>query len=1180
MIKSEMLFMCSTEKRNNVMRYGRIGAILLFMFVAHVTQQFCLADETPDPFVRYEELTPPVLLPKNSEIRVSNDGEYTVDGEPRYIVGTIYYEAVKRGYAPTAGYPENLKWLYESPLDYKNAQRIGFDSSGTVTPVTDWVRKYKEDFTCFMWPPYEWEASSELIRNAGQMLCVDYTSAPWAHGIMATGDFAKYLPEGALNSGGWASERNHWMPYSAGHPAGRRIYNEMWRTGAEFVLKSGGTPLVYELLNEPAYSDKSEYNRNEFADRMRSKFVTIDNLNDALATTYKSFEEIANFSRETEYPGLFVEWSKFMEDLVMEVCVEGVKSIREVDQNPDVGFCVQPMRWRVLPKDNINMYKLSKILNTTSTTTGGADWLEARFLKSISRGKPIRDGEAYLGKTVSSHVNTLWLQMARGVNATYVFKWDKRAWDNTWQPRDSAEGGKKVGEQFPYLMLNPFAVPTEALTGIMKAKEEMFKVGKLFFPRNRGIKASVALMVSFPTERLSQATGEVNHNFVLDYGRALEFGGFEYDVILEEQMIDEDRHNEYSVIVAAGVDAIYSGSHNKIQSFVGNGGTLILALEAMSHDEYGKDNGFSKWLGIKTGDRASDETINTKFSGNELSIKQYRKIEASKEWTTICAAEGVPIVLKRVIGKGHIYYIAARLSPEDTMWMLKTLLAKSGNMPLVTITDTTTGQPAWVEMHAAKNKEMAGIFFFNSGLSPKLVNLDATAFFQGRGTIADPFAGKILTGNEKGEISLYLPSNERVVLIAGDKTVIKNKFGDFDIVSYETAEQEGKKALQDFNKNKSAKMDAFAFDVDRNNVRMLDLTKQANRAFEDKVAGDGEGGWTDQGENSLRGMEWGVHEWAGVPFEIIRWDHNNDRACVILKSNHIENVPEKVTGIEVGEQVKTLYFLHAGAWVAEEKVMTYLLHHPDGTETPIEVFANKHIGNWWRPTKKSDSEAVPGFVNSDDRGFYVWRWENIHPEKTISSIDIISANNNTIPIVAAITAELYIPESNNRTNVPVPLHDWKISAWNGVSVEHNLDKSESLLKLAEKAVDWGGVTMSGKAVKIPDLPIDKLFFSFQVNGSTNEWNKHQGGQTLQIRMESSDMDGNIIKSSAGYLPISQYIKGGIIDDNHESWQEVVVPLSRMVPANTVYIDKISFQYMSIGDMRAGVVMRDFKITSK
>ena len=108
------------------------------------------------------------------------------------------------------------------------------------------------------------------------------------------------------------------------------------------------------------------------------------------------------------------------------------------------------------------------------------------------------------------------------------------------------------------------------------------------------------------------------------------------------------------------------------------------------------------------------------------------------------------------------------------------------------------------------------------------------------------------------------------MLIAGDKTVIDEKFGKLDVVSYEKAKQDGKKALQDFHKNKSAKMDAFAFDVDRNNVRMLDLTKQANRAFEDKVAGDGEGGWTDQGENSLRGMEWGVHEWAGVPFEIIR----------------------------------------------------------------------------------------------------------------------------------------------------------------------------------------------------------------------------------------------------------------------------------------------------------------------
>ncbi|HBE04591.1 MAG TPA: hypothetical protein DC049_19260, partial [Spirochaetia bacterium] len=70
----------------------------------------------------------------------------------------------------------------------------------------------------------------------------------------------------------------------------------------------------------------------------------------------------------------------------------------------------------------------------------------------------------------------------------------------------------------------------------------------------------------------------------------------------------------------------------------------------------------------------------------------------------------------------------------------------------------------------------------------------------------------------------------------------------------------------------------------------------------------------DQGENSLRGVPDGMQTFCGVPFEIIRWDMNNNSSCIVLHSKRQENVPHEIKNIPIGENFRSLYFLHATGW--------------------------------------------------------------------------------------------------------------------------------------------------------------------------------------------------------------------------------------------------------------------------
>ena len=85
--------------------------------------------------------------------------------------------------------------------------------------------------------------------------------------------------------------------------------------------------------------------------------------------------------------------------------------------------------------------------------------------------------------------------------------------------------------------------------------------------------------------------------------------------------------------------------------------------------------------------------------------------------------------------------------------------------------------------------------------------------------------------------------------------------------------------------------------------------------------------------------------------------------------------------------------------------MHYVVHYGDGSETEIPIKDWLNCGDWWYPRKRLKMESDQGWVNTSGKGFYIWRWENPHPDKTIVSLDLKSNNGNSIYVLAAISVE-------------------------------------------------------------------------------------------------------------------------------------------------------------------------------
>ena len=170
--------------------------------------------------------------------------------------------------------------------------------------------------------------------------------------------------------------------------------------------------------------------------------------------------------------------------------------------------------------------------------------------------------------------------------------------------------------------------------------------------------------------------------------------------------------------------------------------------------------------------------------------------------------------------------------------------------------------------------------------------------------------------------------------------------------------------------------------------------------------------------NDLLELGSGEQTLAGVRFRI-------GGSTIQLGSKRLSKEPSQVEAIPVQRRVATLYLLHAAQWgdaqfgVADgTNIGHYQIHYADGSQATIPIVCGEDVRDWWSYDHKK--RATRGQVVWVGRNaatkeaniylrLYLSVWENPHPEKTVASLDYVSAMTVAAPFCAAITVEMPLP---------------------------------------------------------------------------------------------------------------------------------------------------------------------------
>ena len=191
---------------------------------------------------------------------------------------------------------------------------------------------------------------------------------------------------------------------------------------------------------------------------------------------------------------------------------------------------------------------------------------------------------------------------------------------------------------------------------------------------------------------------------------------------------------------------------------------------------------------------------------------------------------------------------------------------------------------------------------------------------------------------------------------------------------------------------------------------VLDLRSHANMGYRDEIAGDGKGGWSDQGPyNDAANFLFNRKNYGGIPFRVMNPAKNGGKSILAFQSVNFPN------GLKTAEydlsrtatSGKWLYLLHTMTWGhGFRKSAGFIeLTGKNGKSQTITVRGEKDVADWWFPSRRENAYPASLWQNSSGGSVGVYSTKfKLDPELgELAKITFRTANDSALWIVLAAT---------------------------------------------------------------------------------------------------------------------------------------------------------------------------------
>lgn len=186
----------------------------------------------------------------------------------------------------------------------------------------------------------------------------------------------------------------------------------------------------------------------------------------------------------------------------------------------------------------------------------------------------------------------------------------------------------------------------------------------------------------------------------------------------------------------------------------------------------------------------------------------------------------------------------------------------------------------------------------------------------------------------------------------------------------------------------------------------VSLARAANMGFADEIAGDGKGGWSDQGpENDLHMLKPGLQNFSGYPFRILEPEKNNGKSCIVFRAKYTPFGVKRAV-LPVDRTCNEIALLNACVWGKRGTVpatVEVVTQAGEMLRFPLKI--GVHTADWWNPRELAAAEVVwrAGVNAGSEVGLYLTRLDLKKPVQ-VRELRITSTGGDTSFLLVGATA--------------------------------------------------------------------------------------------------------------------------------------------------------------------------------